>query len=112
MAERTGGVLGDLCTSDLASVLTEVSLEASRLREIFFLQYRPAVPSLVVTVDGVEIEACTGEWVYDLVGLPGEEEPAVVFDRAHLPPPDAEISVQYYQGDGDPADYCAEEAAR
>ena len=106
VAQQADGIIGDICGDDFQSIVTDLSLNSSRLNDIFFLTQPPSLPSLVIGVDGEEIP-CDGSgayiWSYDL--LEGDR-PVIIFDRTTLPPPSAKITAQYNQGQGDPADFC------
>ena len=107
VAEQTSGVLGDICSEDFGSIVEELSLNTSRLRDTFYLTRMPDLSSLEVRVND-EIVACDhGSWVYDIVlDDYGEEQPAIVFERSQMPPSNSQLAVRYFEGGGDPSGFC------
>jgi hypothetical protein len=107
VADQTNGVIGDICSDDFASIVTELSLNTSRLRDTFHLSRMPDVSSLEVRVND-ELVACDhGSWVYDIVEDEyGEEQPSIVFERSQMPPSNSQLAVRYYDGGGDPSGFC------
>ncbi len=105
-AEQAGGIIENICGDDFESIATDLSLNSSRLNDIFFLTQRPDLGSLVIGVDGVE-EPCDGSglhsWTYEI--LEGDI-PIIRFDRSTLPPPSSRITAEYNPGSGDPAGFC------
>ncbi|MBU0607005.1 MAG: hypothetical protein KKI08_03925, partial [Armatimonadetes bacterium] len=108
VAQQTRGIVGDICSQDFGAIVTELSLNTSRLRDTFFLSASPDASTLQVSVDG-EIIACdAGVWTYRRAQdeETGELSPAIVFERTQMPPTSSQIAVRYYDGSGDPAGYC------
>lgn len=111
VARQTNGIRGDICADDFSSIVTDLSLNSSRLTEIFYLSDKPAAGSLQVTVDDEEWPCEDGAWTYDLLeDDDGNEEPAVIFDREQLPAAGSQITIRYNYGDGDPSSFCSGEA--
>lgn len=106
VARQTNGVVGNICEDDFENVVTELSLASSRLTDTFYLSDLPVVESLVVGVDREEVPCDSEEWVYELHEEGDKVMGAIVFDRAHMPPPQSEITVSYDRGDGDPENFC------
>ncbi|TNE85106.1 MAG: hypothetical protein EP330_27270 [Deltaproteobacteria bacterium] len=107
VAQQTSGVLGDLCSDDFESIVTELSLNASRLRDAFFLSSDPDPNNLHVFVEDTEIDCGTGIWWLEYrLDAAGEERTAVVFDWQNLPQPNERVSVRYEEGTWDPATFC------
>jgi hypothetical protein len=106
IAEQTGGIVSNLCNTNFALTMAEISFNASRMRDTFTLSGMPDVPSLQVSVDERVIPCGAGEWTYQLLVEGEEEEPVIVFDRDHLPRPDTQIAVRYNYGNGDPETFC------
>ena len=102
VANQTNGVVGSICSGDFSTIVTELSLATSRLTDTFYLSESPDVATLVVGVDGEEWDCADGAWTYEKV----DSRPAVVFDRASLPPPGSQITASYDYGSGDAADFC------
>jgi hypothetical protein len=90
VVSATGGVFGSICAEDYGPVLDELGLESAGLRRVFPLSSRPDPDTLVVEVDGVEIDRdpATG-WQYD------EPAQSIRFDGVYLPPAGALIHVRY-----------------
>jgi hypothetical protein len=111
VAKQTGGLIGNICGDDFETIVTELSLNSSRLTDSFYLSALPAVDSLIVGVtdagDAYEIDCATGEWTYELQGEGDDVVGVIVFDRAFLPPPNSKITVKYNRGDGDDTNFCA-----
>ncbi|MBN2799529.1 MAG: VWA domain-containing protein [Deltaproteobacteria bacterium] len=108
VAEQTGGVVGNLCSQDFASIITDLSLASSRLRDTFYLSDMPDPASLEVTVNDALLPCEDGAWTYQLVPVEGVDTPAIVFAREQMPPISARITVRYDYGSGDPAGYCSQ----
>ncbi len=107
IAEQTGGLTGDICSEDFSAIITELSANASRLLDTFYLSEPPNPGTLQVSVDD-EVLACEdGAWTYTLLDEAGEERPAIVFAEGSVPPPSAHIVARYYWGGGDPEGFCA-----
>jgi hypothetical protein len=113
-ASQTHGLTGNLCDSDFARIVNDLSLANSRITDTYPLSREPDTETLTVTleVDGVEADiACdSGEWTYERIVVGGVDTPAVVFDREQLPPPGSRLSVRYLYGDGSSAPFCGGEA--
>lgn len=108
MAEETGGIIGDICAESFADIVTELSLNASRLMDTFYLSDEPNLSTLEVSVNGEILSCESGQWTYDRVEDRGELRPAVIFARDSIPPPSSQIAIQYMHGSGDPAGFCAD----
>jgi hypothetical protein len=115
VAKQTHGLTGNLCETDatFGDIVTDLSLNASRLQDTFFLTSSPATGTLQVSVrdDGAEeeenIPCDAGDWTYDIIADDqGDDSPAVIFDRDHLPAVGAQITIRYNFGGGDKADFC------
>jgi len=107
LAEQTNGITGDICSQDFGSIVTELSLNTSRLRDTFFLSREPDTSSLEVTVNDESITCDAGRWTYQRVEDEyGEEQPAIVFERTQMPPSDSQLAVRYYDGSGSDSNFC------
>ena len=97
-ARITGGVSADICDEDFGGIVEELSLNASRLRQVFELSAMPDPATLEVTV-GEELVPC-GEWTYSLE--PGGDEgiPTVTFSPEAVPRSSTTIQIYYRYGDG------------
>jgi hypothetical protein len=111
VALQTGGVVGDLCSDDLESVVVDLSLNTSRLWDVFFLSGIPNPQRIELTLDDDVVPCDDGRWGYELRQdeETGQERPAVVFERESLPPSGSQVVVRYYAGGGDPALFCTEQ---
>jgi hypothetical protein len=104
-AEQSNGLVENICGTDFTSIVTDLSLNSSRLNDTFFLTKSPDLSTFVLGVDGEEVP-CDSEdysWRYEL--LEGSI-PIIRFDRSSLPPPSSRITAEYNPGGGDPADFC------
>ncbi|MCP4807510.1 MAG: hypothetical protein GY913_19820 [Proteobacteria bacterium] len=109
VAERTVGITGNICDDSFADVVTELSLNASRLKDTFFLSSEPDATSLEVSVDGVLMLCDDGSHTFERVTDEfGEDRPAIVFSREWIPEPSSQIAIRYYYGNGAVDGYCAD----
>jgi hypothetical protein len=106
VAEQTDGVLGSICSDDFGDIVTELSLASSRLTDTFYLSHLPDPETLVVAVDGEDIDCESGDWRYERGEKNGEDVGMIVFERAKMPPPQSRISVGYDFGTGDASAFC------
>jgi hypothetical protein len=107
VAEQTAGVLGNICSDDFASIVTDLSLNTSRLRDTFHLSREPDTSTLQVTVNNEEILCDAGAWTFARVADEyGEEQPSILFDRLQMPPSDSQLAVRYYEGSGSLSNFC------
>lgn len=107
VAAQTDGIIGDICADDFASIITELSLNTSRLRDTFHLSTTPDASSLELRVDDELVDCTHGSWTYARVEDEfGEIQPSIVFDRAQMPPSNSQLAVRYYEGSGDPGNFC------
>lgn len=105
MATETNGVIGNICANDFADIVTELSLNASRLQDTFYLSSEPDVPTLQVSIDETAVPCEDGTWTFTHI----DDKPAVVFERSALPPPNAQIAIRFYYGSGDEMQFCTGE---
>ncbi len=110
IADQSGGVIGNICSDDFASIVTDLSLNSSRLNDTFYLSSRPDLSTLSVEVDA-EVYPCEdGSWIYTLEEQEdGTELPVVIFAREYLPAPSSQIAIRYFNGEGDPSTFCGGE---
>jgi hypothetical protein len=107
VAGQTSGVIGDICAESFADIVTDLSLNASRLMDTFFLSGEPQPSTLQVSVDDVLYACDEGAWSFDRVeDDQGVERPAVVFERDFIPEPNSQVAIRYNLGSGDPTDFC------
>lgn len=111
VAQQAEGLIGNICGDDFESIVTELSLNSSRLTDTFILSSEPDPNTIAVNVlaggtDGYELPCADGAWIFTRIGEGDRSQPAIVFDRAQMPPPNSKITVQYDNGSGDPANFC------
>lgn len=108
VATQTHGIVRNICSSDFGDIITDLSLNASRLNDTYFLTGEPDLGTLEVLVDGEAIACDAGVWTYTRIDSDGDgkDEPAIVFDRSHLPAVGAQITVKYFFGQGDIESFC------
>ncbi len=107
VAVQGAGVQGNICSSDFATVVTDLSLNASRLEDTFYLSDMPDPTTLAVSVNATSYPCEDGAWTYTIqVDEYGVESPVVIFERTNLPPPSSQIAIRYYDGDGDESLFC------
>ena len=107
MAEQGKGIIGNICSDDFASIVTDLSLNCSRLNDTFYLSSRPDLSTLEVEVNAEAFPCEDGAWTYVLEAQDdGTELPAVIFERASLPAPSSQIAIRYFDGEGNPSDFC------
>ncbi|MEN9799245.1 MAG: hypothetical protein RL653_2941 [Pseudomonadota bacterium] len=88
VAERTGGLVGNVCQGSYAGMLSAVLASASGLQEAFRLAQPPADPAAVrVSVDGRDMPA--GTWRYD------EVQQGVRFTGSNVPRVGSTVTVSY-----------------
>ncbi|MBW1879397.1 MAG: hypothetical protein JRJ84_13620 [Deltaproteobacteria bacterium] len=105
-AERTGGVVANLCLEDFAPIVVDLALTTSAMRDTYYLSRRPNLDTLEVLVEEDPVSCIDGAWTYSRVLQDGVERPAIIFDAEHLPPAGARIVAQYINGSGSPDGYC------
>lgn len=108
VALQSGGVVGDICSQDFQDIAGELSLSASRMRNIYYLSGEPNLATLQVSVDGEVVPCEEGIWTYDepLDRRSGEPRPAVVFAPDQVPEVGAQIVARYMHGLPDLSDFC------
>ena len=108
---QTNGIIGSICDDDFESVVTELSLNSSRLQDTFYLTSLPDPQTLEVTVDE-DIWPCEDEaWTYTLGVLDEQPTGVITFARATLPPPGSRISIRYNYGEGGTDTFCQGDSA-
>ena len=112
VAYQTNGIIGNLCAEDFESIVTELSLNSSRLRNTYYLKTKPDPTSLEVRVspsgesEAVPIPCDSDVWTYEIVSddVTGSERPAIIFNE--IPEVGSKIAVKYFKGQGDVVDFC------
>lgn len=108
VAQQADGIVGDICGDDFSSIVTELSLSSSRLNDTFYLAAVPDVATMILGINEEEITCDSDEYIWSFAMIGDEEtgQPALVFDRETMPPPDSKITLQYNLGDGNMDDFC------
>ena len=93
VADRSGGVVESICTTDWATALQNLGLSAFGYRARFLLANPPIPGTLEVLVDGVQVPQrhSSGQvrWTYDAVNN------SVAFAPLAIPEPGSEITIRY-----------------
>lgn len=90
-ADATGGITGDIASSDYASILESISYTSAGMTVSFDLEYEPSsLASMDVSVDGVAVpqDAFDG-WTYDT------NDQSVTFHGAWIPEPGSTGTINY-----------------
>ena len=101
VAEQSEGIQVNICAEDFASIVTDLSLNSSRLNDVFFLNDTPDLNTLIVSIDTddysseVPCDSPDYPWTYEEIDIGGEAQPTIRFERSSLPPTGAKISVEY-----------------
>ncbi len=103
---QTNGVSRDLCDQNFESIVTDLSLNSSRLRDTYFLARAPDLNTLSVGVENDIVPCDSGEWTFEFINEGGEDLPAIVFARDSLPPIGSQITVRYNNGNGMEEGFC------
>ncbi|HJN73413.1 MAG TPA: hypothetical protein QGF58_05710 [Myxococcota bacterium] len=112
VAGMTTGVIGNICAESFADIVTQLSLNASRLRDTFYLASEPTASTIEVSVDGVLLDCNDGGFNYErVIDEEGVERPAIVFERDWIPAPSSQIAIRYDYGGGDIDGFCSSESA-
>jgi len=90
-ADTTGGITGDIGSSDYASVLETISYTAAGLTVSFDLEEEPSdLSRMSVLVDGVEVpNDLTNGWTYDGIDI------SITFHGTSVPEAGSEGSISY-----------------
>ena len=90
LIDATGGLSGDICSSDYAGLLDTLGLTVQEQRTVFQLSYAAVVDTLEVSVGEVARPADpVSGWTYDATTS------ALRFDGDDVPPRDSTSSVAY-----------------
>lgn len=90
MARRTGGVVGSICDLSFENTLVQIAEALNTLRKIFPLSLKPDVATIQVKVNGAVIPRDpTNGWTYV------QSVNAIEFLGTYVPPPAADIQIQY-----------------
>lgn len=112
IAEQTNGIVGNICDDSFSDIVTELSLNASRLMDRFELSSLPDMNTLQVSIEDELLDCAEGDFTYELgENEEGDEVGFVIFDLEHLPQPSQQIAIRYYYGNGDPDEFCGGEEA-
>ena len=105
-ADMTGGLSIDICTQGFSDIVTDLSLNLSRLTDVFYLTSLPDAGSLEVYVDEVLLDCTDGTWRYEPVLVQGIETGAIFFEQDAMPPLGSRITARYNIGSGNVASFC------
>jgi hypothetical protein len=110
VANQTGGIVGNLCSADFETIVFELSLASSRLRNTYFLSQEPNLATLQVSVDDEILPCQSGRYAFERIldAQTGEQRPAITFAPDRMPEVGSRISARYFPGGADPADFCRE----
>jgi hypothetical protein len=108
VARQTGGMIGNLCDSDFEKIVFDLSLNTSRLRNVYYMSSEPNLASLQVAVDDDIIPCDDGRWRFDFVEdeRQGELRPAIVFEPDQIPAVGSRITARYFPGGADVGNFC------
>jgi hypothetical protein len=106
VAEEMGGITGNLCNVNFVEMVTQLSLNASRVKDTFYLSDWPDSATMRVFVEEDELLCQDEAWTYQQLEVEGELTPAIVFDRAEMPRSNARLAVRYDRGAGDLESFC------
>ncbi len=92
LADISGGNKESICTSNLASAVTNIKARIVQILTDFYLGEKPVVSSIKVLVNGASVpQNATNGWSYVEEG--GKH--LVRFNGASIPPADADIRIDY-----------------
>lgn len=107
VAHQTTGVSENICAQDFEPIVTQLSLNSSRLRDTFYLSEDPDAATIQLTVNDEEWPCEDGNWSFQRVeDEMGVERSAIVFPRETMPPSNSQITARYSFGGGDPEAFC------
>jgi len=90
VSTRTGGIVGSICDASFENTLLQIAEALNTLRRVFPLTLQPVMGTLTVKVNGVVIPADpVNGWQYRA------ETNSVVFLGTYVPPPGAEVKLEY-----------------
>jgi hypothetical protein len=90
-ADASGGITGDIASSDYASILESISYTAAGMTVSFDLEYEPSsLSGMVVTVDGAPVPQDPFDgWTYDT------NDQSVTFHGSWVPAPGSTGTIDY-----------------
>ena len=90
-ADTTGGITGDIASSDYATVLESISYTAAGMTVSFDLDHEPSdLSRMTVTVDGVSVASDVNNgWTYDTV------DQSITFHGTSIPEPGSSGVISY-----------------
>lgn len=90
VSAKTGGVVGSICDASFETTLVKIAAALNTLRRVFPLSIAPNVDSIAVTVNGAPVPRdVVNGWQYRA------ETQSIVFLGNYVPPPGAEIRIEY-----------------
>lgn len=90
-ADATGGITGDIASSDYSTIMDQIALTTAGMTVSFDLESVPSdLSRTVVTVEGTEVpNSSTNGWIYDTA------DQAIVFTGAAVPEPGESGTIVY-----------------
>lgn len=101
IAERTNGVVANICDADFSEMMENISFHATRRQDRFFLAELPDVTSLrleISTGEETTAHACDSAdfpWRYQEIESDNGLVASILFEREKLPPKGAMIELYY-----------------
>lgn len=90
VSTKTSGVVGSICDASFENTLVQIAQALNTLRRVFPLTLKPTPGTLTVKVNGMVVPADpVNGWQYR------EETNSIVFLGSYIPPPAAEIRLEY-----------------
>lgn len=90
VATKTGGVVGDICSTSFEDTLVQIVSALNTLRRVFPLSLKPDPATISVTVNGAAIPRDTIiGWTYDLATN------SITFKGNYVPPPLSAVRFDY-----------------
>lgn len=90
LTQKTGGVLGDICSASYSTVLKNIQKKIIELSTEFQLNRRPRVDTIRITVNGISIpKSSLNGWTYNPV------KNSIQFHGTAVPPKSAQVLIYY-----------------
>ena len=90
IAEKTGGIVADICETNYDEIMTDLGLAVAGEVTVFYLTYAAMSDSIEVWADDMVLPMDTDDgWVYD------SEYRSIRFDGEYVPPRGSTVTVRY-----------------